>query len=48
VSSRSASERLRGLLGERRGQGEDLLESLFQRVVAVIIDDSCKFCKFGS
>jgi hypothetical protein len=48
VSLRSAFERLRGLLGERRGQGEDVLESLFQRVAIVIIDNLCMFCEFGS
>jgi hypothetical protein len=48
MSLRSASKRLRGLLGERRGRGEDVSESLFQRVVVVILDNSCEFCKFGS
>ncbi len=48
MSLRSASKRLRGLLGEGIGRGEDVSESLFQRVVVVIIDNSCKFCEFGS
>jgi hypothetical protein len=48
VSLRSASKKLRGLLGERRRHGEDVSESLFQRVVVVIIDNLCKFCEFGS